>query len=66
MVCPELGEVLAVEGTADDATVAVGMGADRPALADRSVRYLVAVDIFESPATPDIVVEDRLHEKQLV
>ena len=63
---PDLRKVLAVERAADDLAIAVGVRRDGPALADRAIGDLVTPVVRELAPAPDLLVEDRLEENQLM
>ena len=66
VLLPDLREMLAVERAACDLAIAVGVRRDGPALADRAVGNLVAPVVRELTPAPDLLVEDRLEENQLM
>ena len=62
---PCLREEHAGKRARGDLAIPVRMGGNAPALPHRAVRDLVAVHLLELTASPDLAVEDRLHEQQV-
>ena len=65
MLVPEFGEVPAVPDAAHNLTVPVGVCADGPALADRTVGQIVSEFLLETPTTPELVVEYGAYEQKV-
>ena len=62
---PELRERLAAAGTLLHRAIAMGMGADGPALAHGAVGDRVAELAGEAPSSPDVVVNDGFENDEV-